>query len=96
MTTDPDGGNVSRMVTRTETREERDARLIRESDAADAGAYDHVFARGRDYLISQLPDGYAFEGGRIVRTDPTLPDHFWIPAISNGVPTGRMAKITAL
>ena len=84
------------MVTRTETREERDARLLRESDAADAGAYDHLAARGRDYLISQLPDGYTYEDGRIVRTDPNLPDHFWIPAIFDGVPTGQRVKITAL
>ena len=84
------------MVTRTETREEFEARLLRESDAADAGAYNDSAARGRDYLISQLPDGYTYEDGRIVRTDPNLPDHFWIPAISDGVPTGRMAKITAL
>ncbi len=59
------------MVTRTETREERDARLIRESDAA---AYDHIFQRSRDYLISQLPDGYILEDSYIVRTDPDLPD----------------------
>ena len=84
------------MVARTETLEEREARLLRESDAADAGAYDDIAARGRDYLISQLLDGYTYEDGRIVRTDPNLPDHFWIPAISDGVPTGRMAKITAL
>ncbi len=84
------------MVTRTETREEFEARMLRESDAVDAGAYDHITARGRDYLISRLPDGYTYEDGRIVRTDPNLPDHFWIPAIFDGKPTGRMAKITAL
>ena len=85
------------MVTRTETREERDARLTREADAADAGAYDHLAARGRDYLISQLPDGYILrDDGHIARTDPNLPADIWIASISNGVPTGQMVKITAL
>ncbi len=84
------------MVTRTETREEFEARLLRQSDEADAGAYDHIFQRSRDYLISQLPDGYVFKDGYFVRTDPDLPDHFWIAAVSDGVPTGRMVKVTAL
>ena len=85
------------MVTRTETREEFEARLLRQSDEADAGAYDHIFARGRDYLISQLPDGYAFDddAGCVVRTDPDLPDHVWIAAIHDGAPTGRMVKLAA-
>ena len=90
---------VTRYDARTETREERDARLIRESDAADAGEgeYAQIFAEGRDYLISQLPDGYTYEGeGRIVRADPNLPDHVWIPAEYDGVPTGRMVKLAAL
>ena len=85
------------MVTRTETREEFEARLIRESDAADAGAYDHIFQRATDYLISQLPDGYILRGdGHIVRTDPDLPADIWIASIYNGVPTGQRVKITAL
>ncbi len=83
------------MVTRTETREERDARLIRESDAADAGAYDHIFARQHDAVISRLPDGYAYEEGRFVRTDPNLPDHFYIEQRIDGVLTGRMVKVPA-
>ena len=60
------------MVTRTETREEFEARLLRQADEADAGAYDHIFARHDDYLISQLPDGYIYEGGprRPHRPDP--------------------------
>ena len=84
------------MVTRTETREERDARLIRESAAADAGEYDHIFQRATDYLISQLPDGYILKDGHIVRADPNLPADIWIASISNGVPTGQRVKITAL
>ena len=85
------------MVTRTETREEFEAQLIRESDAADAGAYDHLAARGLDYLISQLPDGYILrEDGHIARTDPNLPADIWIASIYDGVPTGQRVKITAL
>ncbi len=84
------------MVTRSETREEFEAQMLRESEAADAGAYDHLRARAREYMLSQIPDGYAFKDGHFVRTDPTLPDHFYIPSISNGVPTGRMVKVTPL
>ena len=87
---------ATRSDARTETREEFDARLIRESDAADAGAYDHIFARHHDYLISQLPDGYTYEDGRIVRGDPDLPEDIWIASIYDGVPTGQRVKITAL
>ncbi len=83
------------MVTRTETSEERDARLIRESDAVDAGAYDHILAKGRESLFSRLPDGYAYEEGRFVRTDPNLPDHFYIEQRIDGVLTGRMVKVPA-
>ena len=83
------------MVTRTETREERDARLIRESDAADKGEYDHIFARQHDAVISRLPDGYAYEEGRFVRTDPNLPDHFYVEQRIDGVLTGRMVKVPA-
>ncbi len=84
------------MVTRTETREEFEARLTRQSEAADAGAYDHIFQRSTDYMLSQIPDGYVFKDGYFVRTDPDLPDHFWIASISNGVPTGQRVKVTAL
>ena len=85
------------MVTRTETREEFEAGLLRESDAADAGAYDHIFQRATDYLISQLPDGYILrDDGHIARTDPDLPADIWIASIYDGRPTGQMVKITAL
>ena len=85
------------MVTRTETREERDARLARDSDAADAGAYDHIFQRHRDYLLSQIPDGYVLrDDGHIARTDPDLPADFWIASTYDGKPTGQMVKVTAL
>ena len=89
---------VPRYDARTETREERDARLIRESDAADAGEgeYAQIFQRATDYLISQLPDGYILKDGHIIRTDPNLPEDIWIASISNGVPTGQRVKITAL
>ena len=53
---------ATRSDTRTETREEFEARLLRQSDEADAGAYDHLAARGLDYLISQLPDGLHIRG----------------------------------
>ncbi len=84
------------MVTRTETREEFEARLLRQSDEADAGAYDHIFQRHHDYLLSQLPDGYVFKDGHIVRTDPDLPADIWIASIYDGKPTGQMVKVTAL
>ena len=87
---------ATRSDARTETREEFEARLLRQSDEADAGAYDHLAARALDYLISQLPDGYTYEDGHIVRGDPNLPADIWIASISNGVPTGQMVKITAL
>ena len=84
------------MVTRTETREEFEARLLRQAAEAEAGAFDHIFARHDDYLISQLPDGHIYEGGRVVRTDPTLPEDIWIASGYDGVPTDRKVKITAL
>ena len=83
---------------RAETREERDARLLRQSDEAEAGAFDHIFERQHDYLLSQLPDGYAFDddAGCVVRTDLTLPEDVWIASGYDGVPTDRKVKITAL
>ncbi len=84
------------MVTRSETREEFEVRLIRQSDEADAGAYDHIRARAREYMLSQIPDGYVFKDGHFVRTDPDLPDHFYIASISDGKPTGRRVKVTPL
>ena len=48
---------ATRSDARTETREEFEARLLRQSDEADAGAFDHIFERQHDYLLSQLPDG---------------------------------------
>ena len=42
------------MATRTETREEFEARMLRESEAVDAGAYDDIRALDRDYLLSQM------------------------------------------
>ena len=84
------------MVTRTETREEFEARMLRESEAVDAGAYDDIRARAREYMLSQIPDGYVFKDGYFVRTDPDLPDHFYIASISDGKPTGRMVKVTPL
>ena len=84
------------MAARTETSEEFEAQMLRESEAADAGAYDHLRVRAREYMLSQIPDGYVFKDGHFVRTDPTLPDHFWIAAISYGKPTGRRVKVTPL
>ena len=86
------------MATRPETRDEFEARLARESDAADAGAYDHVFERMLNDMISRLPDGYEYNGdvGAIVRTDPDLPDHCYVAQKIDGVLTGRMVKVAAL
>ena len=84
------------MVTRTETREEFEARLLRQSDEADAGAYDHIFERMLNDMINRLPDGYTYEDGRIVRTDPNLPDHCYVEAKVNGVLAGRLVRLAAL
>ena len=84
------------MVTRAETREEFEARMLRESEAVDAGAYDDIRAMDRDYLMSQIPDGYALKDGHFVRTDPDVPDRFYIASIYDGKPTGQMVKVTAL
>ena len=76
---------ATRSDARTETREEFEARLLRQSDAADAGEYDHIFQRATDYLISQLPDGYILKDGHIVRTDPNLPAPTEAPKLAGRV-----------
>ncbi|MCY4621690.1 MAG: hypothetical protein OXD34_07645 [bacterium] len=89
---------VTRSDARTETREEFEARLLRQSDEADAGAYDHIFERQHNDMISRLPDGYEYDydEGAIVRTDPNLPDHCYVEAKVNGALTGRMVRLAAL
>lgn len=78
-----------------ETRKEFEDRLERQSDEADAGAYDHVFAEMIDDLVNQLPEGYVFENSRIVRLDPSLPDHVYVTSKVNGLPSGQV-RIPAL
>ena len=57
--------------------------------AAEAGELSPSGWDAVEYLASQLPDGYELdEHNHVVRTDPTLPDHFYIPALVNGVPSG--------
>lgn len=75
----------------SETREEFEARLQRQAEEAEAGAYDDVLAEQLRYLLSQLPDGYILDDtSRIVRLDPDLPDHIYVTSMINGVPSGRV------
>ncbi|MCY4620473.1 MAG: hypothetical protein OXD34_01360 [bacterium] len=81
------------MVTRErrETTEEFEARLQRQQEEVEAGAYDDVLAENVRYLERQLPDGYVLDGSsRIVRLDPTLPDHVFVTVETDGVPSGRV------
>ena len=68
-------------------REEEEFReLVR---AAEAGELSPSGWDAVEYLASQLPDGYVLdEQNHVIRTDPDLPDHFHIPALVNGVPSG--------
>ena len=79
----------------TETREEFEERLVRQSAAADAGEYDYIFAEMVEDLVNQLPDGYVLENGRIIRSDPNLPDHVYVESKVDGVPSGRQIKLVA-
>ena len=75
----------------TETTEEFEARLMKQAEDAEAGAYDDELAEHLLYLLSQLPDGYILdETSRIVRLDPDLPDHIYVTSMINGVPSGRV------
>lgn len=75
----------------TETTEDFEARLMKQAEDAEAGAYDDVLAEQLLYLLSQLPDGYILdETSRIVRLDPNLPDHVHVTSMINGVPSGRV------
>ena len=57
--------------------------------AAEAGELSPSGWDAIEYLASQLPDGYVLdEHNHVIRTDPALPDHFHIPALVNGVPSG--------
>ena len=81
---------------RSETTEEFEARLQRQAEDVEAGAYDDVLAEQLLYLLSQLPDGYILDDtSRIVRLDPDLPDHVYVTSMINGVPSGRV-RIPAL
>ena len=76
---------------RSETTEEFEARLQRQQEEVEAGAYDDVLADHIRYLENQLPDGYILdETSRIVRLDPSLPDHVYVISEINGVPSGRV------
>ena len=78
------------MATRTHrpTLEEHEEQLLDLQRASEAGELDHVGQEAVEYLISQLPDGYALdEENRVVRLDPDLPDHFFIPTLIFGVPS---------
>ena len=59
---------------RPETREEFEARLMRLSDEADAGAFDDFRAEAMAYFESQLPEGYGVDSGGFFRMHPSLPE----------------------
>ena len=84
-------GRVTAMRTRerSETREEFEARLMRLSDEADAGATDDFRAAAIAYLESQAPEGYALVDGWFVRLDPLLPDHVTIDQVCDGRVVGQ-------
>ena len=75
---------ATRVDTAEETREQFEARLLRQSDEADAGAYDHIFGPMIDDLFSQMPDGYIIVEGSFFRLDPDLPDHFYVESRVTG------------
>lgn len=62
---------------------------MRLSDEADVGAFDHLVEAAIAHLVSQLPEGYAFDGGGFVRLDPSLPDHVTIDRLHNGRVIGQ-------
>ncbi len=84
-------GRVTEMRTgeRPETREEQEARLMRLSDEADAGAFDDFREAAIAHLESQAPEGYAFVDGWFVRLDPSLPDHVTIDQVYDGRVIGQ-------
>ena len=68
------------------TRDEQERQLLDLQQASQAGELDQVGLDAIEYLVSQLPEGYALdEENRVVRLDPSLPDHFHIPAMIFGV-----------
>ena len=80
------------MATRehVETWEEMEAALSRLSDEAAAGAHDEAIMAELDALAARLPDGYALEGGFVVRLDPSLPDHVTVAQTFNGQVVGQV------
>ena len=68
------------------TREEQERQLVDLQQASEAGELDQVGVAAVEYLLSRLPEGYALdEDNRVVRLDPSLPDHFYVPALIFGV-----------
>ena len=68
--------------------ERQEAAIRRLTIAAEAGEFDDTSQDAVDHLISQLPDGYVLDDeNRVVRLDPSLPDHVYIPALIFGVPS---------
>lgn len=67
-----------------------EARLSRLSDEAWEGAPDEAIIATLDDLAARLPDGYAVEGGLIVRLDPSLPPHVTVAQKHNGQVVGQV------
>ena len=68
--------------------ERQEAAIRRLTAAAEAGEFDYASQKAVDYLLSQLPDGYALdEEHRVIRLDPSLPDHVFVASMAFGVPS---------
>ena len=85
------GAMATRAGTAEETSQEMEARLAVDAVAAEAGAYDHIFAPMYEELFREMPDGYIMAEGRFFRLDPDLPDHFFLTGA-----TGQQLKALAL
>ena len=83
-------GPMATLDTAEETWEELEARLAEDAVAAEAGAYDHTFEPMYDELFREMPDGYIMAEGSFFRTDPNLPDHFYLMGA-----TGQQLKAVA-
>ena len=68
--------------------ERQEAAICRLTIAAEAGEFDDASQDTVAHLISQLPDGYALdEECRVIRLDPTLPDHIFVASLVFSVPS---------
>ena len=68
--------------------ERQEAAIRRLRISSEAGEFDGTSHDTVDHLISQLPDGYALdEECRVIRLDPSLPNHIFVASLVFGVPS---------